>query len=66
MERMTAMREPTLVVNVGSSSLKFSVFETSLDRSPVAGIHGQVEGIGTALHLEITDPLGTKLADRPK
>src|SRR5580700_6841853 len=65
MERMTAMREPILVVNAGSSSIKFSVFETSSHRSLVAGIHGQVEGIGTAPHLEITDPLGTKLADRP-
>jgi acetate kinase len=62
---MTAMREPILVVNAGSSSIKFSVFETSLDRSLVAGIHGQVEGIGTAPHLEITDPRGKKLADGP-
>ncbi len=59
------MREPILVVNAGSSSVKFSVFETLSDRSLAAGIHGQVEGIGTSPHLEITDPRGTKLTDRP-
>ena len=62
---MTAMREPILVVNAGSSSIKFSVFETMADRSLSAGAHGQVEGIGTSPHLEITDPHGKKLADGP-
>ena len=64
-DRVTAMREPMLVVNAGSSSIKFSVFETSADRSLVAGAHGQVEGIGTSPHLEVSDPHGTKLADAP-
>jgi len=59
------MREPILVVNAGSSSIKFSVFETMADRSLSAGAHGQVEGIGTSPHLEITDPPGNKLADGP-
>jgi acetate kinase len=45
---VTVMREPILVVNAGSSSIKFSVFETQADRSPFAGAHGQVEGIGTS------------------
>ena len=40
------MREPILVINAGSSSIKFSVFETAEDRSLSAGAHGQVEGIG--------------------
>jgi acetate kinase len=59
------MREPILVVNAGSSSIKFSIFETSADRSLSAGAHGQVEGIGTSPHLEVSDPHGTKLADAP-
>jgi len=62
---VTAMREPILVVNAGSSSIKFSVFETMADRSLSAGAHGQVEGIGTSPHLEVTDPPGNKLADGP-
>ncbi len=59
------MREPILVVNAGSSSLKFSVFETSADRSVAAGAHGQVEGIGTAPRLEVEDARGARLADEP-
>jgi acetate kinase len=59
------MREPILVVNAGSSSIKFSVFETMADRSLSAGAHGQVESIGTSPHLEVTDPHGNKLADEP-
>ena len=51
---VTAMREPILVINAGSSSIKFSVFETMAGRSLSAGAHGQVEGIGTSPHLEIT------------
>ena len=43
---MMPMREPILVINAGSSSIKFSVFETAADRSLSAGVHGQVEGIG--------------------
>ena len=59
------MREPILIINAGSSSIKFSVFETKADRSLVAGAHGQVEGIGTSPHLEVSDPTGQKLADGP-
>jgi acetate kinase len=56
------VREPILVLNAGSSSIKFSVFETATDRSLFAGAHGQVEGIGTSAHLEVSDPQGRKLA----
>ena len=62
---MTTMREPILVVNAGSSSIKFSVFETMSDRSLAVGVHGEVAGIGTSPQLEITDPRGRKLADGP-
>jgi acetate kinase len=58
------MRAPILVINAGSSSIKFSVFETMEDRSLLAGAHGQVEGIGTAPHLEVADGEGRKLADQ--
>jgi acetate kinase len=49
------MREPILVIN--------AVFETAPDRALSAGAHGQVEGIGTAAHLEVTNARGEKLAD---
>jgi acetate kinase len=62
---LTPMREPILVINAGSSSIKFSVFETAADRSPSAGAHGEVEGIGTSLHFTVADAQGRKLADQP-
>ncbi len=59
------MREPILVVNAGSSSIKFSVFETGGDRSLIAGAHGQVEGIGTSARFEAADARGRKLDALP-
>ncbi|MFI4868136.1 MAG: acetate/propionate family kinase [Steroidobacterales bacterium] len=59
------MREPILVINAGSSSIKFSVFETAADRSLSAGVHGQVEGIGGSPRLQVGDPRGRKLAEQP-
>ncbi len=59
------MKEPILVINAGSSSIKFSVFETMADRSLAIGVHGQVAGIGTAPRLEVADGLGRELADQP-
>jgi acetate kinase len=59
------MHEPILVLNAGSSSIKFSVFESLADRSLSAGAHGQVEGIGTSPHLKVSDEHGNKLADGP-
>jgi acetate kinase len=58
------MREPILVINAGSSSIKFSVFDTAPDRVLAAGAHGQVEGIGTSPRLEVSDADGQELADR--
>ncbi len=63
------MREPILVINAGSSSCKFSIFETAPDRSLLPGAHGQVEGIGeasgTSARIEVADAQGRKLTDRP-
>jgi len=53
-----------LVINAGSSSIKFSVFDTAADRSLTAGAHGQVDGIGTSPHLEVSDEQGHKLVDQ--
>jgi acetate kinase len=54
----TAARR-VLVLNAGSSSLKFAVFE-ELAR----GIHGQVEGIGTAPRLRISADSPAREVDR--
>lgn len=58
------MHEPILVINAGSSSTKFAVFETGAHRSLSPAAHGEVEGVRTALRLSVTDPQGRSLADR--
>jgi acetate kinase len=62
---MIAMQRPILILNAGSSSIKFSVFETAPDRRLVAVAHGQVEGIGTAPHLEAADARGDNVVEGP-
>src|SRR3954453_15161399 len=59
------MREPILIVNAGSSSIKFSVFETAADRSLSPGAHGQVAAIGASARIEVADAQGRKLIDQP-
>jgi acetate kinase len=60
------MYGPILVLNAGSSSIKFSVFVTEADRALTEGAHGQVEGIGTSMPLfEVADKAGKKLAETP-
>lgn len=58
------MHEPILVLNAGSSSIKFSVFETEPDRAPRPGLHGEVEGIGGKPRLQAVDAQGRRLVDR--
>ena len=58
------MQEPILVINAGSSSLKFSVFDTAPDRSISTAIHGQVERIGNSPRLEVADAQGRGIVDR--
>ena len=58
------VRAPILVLNAGSSSIKFSVFETVAGDALRAAVTGQVEGIGTSPHLTVKDAQGLKIADR--
>jgi acetate kinase len=53
-----------LVVNAGSSSVKFQVFEIDGDGRLHRQIKGQVEGIGARPRLRGTNAAGEKLADR--
>lgn len=59
------MRAPILVINAGSSSVKFSLFETAANGSLAARAHGQVEGIGEAARLTVADGKGRKLTEQP-
>jgi len=56
------MDEYTLVLNAGSSSLKFCVFVRSEDREWKVAARGQIEGIGTTPRLSAKDAEGNVLA----
>jgi acetate kinase len=53
-----------LVVNAGSSSVKFQVFKVDGDGRLERQIKGQMDGIGSRPRLRATDATGGKLADR--
>lgn len=53
------MTDVVLVLNAGSSSLKFSVFEAGGAGTPLAG--GQVAGIGTEPRFVLRDPAGEEI-----
>ena len=49
------MQGPILVVNAGSSSIKFSGYAVQAEQDPVPLLNGQIEGIGTMPHLVAED-----------
>jgi acetate kinase len=53
-----------LVVNAGSSSVKFQIFAVDGDGRLERQIKGQVDGIGSRPRLRATNATGEKLADR--
>jgi acetate kinase len=53
-----------LVVNAGSSSVKFQVFAVDSDGSLRRQVKGQMDGIGTRPKLRASGPTGDKLAER--
>jgi acetate kinase len=57
------MGSQILVINAGSSSIKFSIFDPGAGGALTACAHGQVEGIGTSPHLAVSDAQGRRLAD---
>lgn len=58
------MTQAILVINAGSSSLKFSVFRDGGQGDPVATINGQISGIGTAPVFEAKDAQRQPLAGK--
>lgn len=59
------MSDYVLVVNAGSSSLKFCVYQRPPGGAWRAEARGQIEGIGTAPRLSAKDGAGRVLADAP-
>src|SRR4051795_2211737 len=56
------MDDVVLVINAGSSSLKFCVYNAAADEWRL-NTRGQIEGIGTAPRFSARDDLGVRLAD---
>jgi acetate kinase len=57
------MADTLLVLNAGSSSIKFSVYELTADGGLAAAVKGQIEGIGTQPRLRARDESGATLVD---
>jgi acetate kinase len=57
------VEHPILVLNAGSSSLKFSLYETRADGALVADAHGKVDRLNDAPHLTVKNPQGETLVD---
>jgi acetate kinase len=53
-----------LVLNAGSSSLKFSLFRTSAATALQLAVRGQIDGVGTLPHLKAKGAAGATLVDR--
>ncbi|MGE5478516.1 MAG: acetate/propionate family kinase [Bacteroidales bacterium] len=58
------MRDGILVINAGSSSIKFSLFLTNGDGKPLLSSKGQVEGINVAPHFIAQGPDNAVLAEQ--
>ncbi len=58
------MTDRILVVNAGSSSVKFSLYVGAADGDLAAEAHGELEGIGVRPRLHVTGPRGEPLAER--
>jgi acetate kinase len=57
------MSDAVLVLNAGSSSIKFSLFTVANGGDLAAGVSGQVEGIGTTPRFKAKDAGGEKLTE---
>lgn len=58
------MRDGILVINAGSSSIKFSLYLSNGDGKPLLSSKGQVEGIDVAPHFIAQGPDGTVLSEQ--
>src|SRR3974390_406673 len=61
--RQRETMDTILIVNAGSSSLKFQLFAIDAERDLKCLVKGQVEGIGTRPRLRAVAPDGTVLVD---
>ena len=60
---MTGAGGTLLVINAGSSSIKYQLFDVTTPDGLRLAFRGQLEGIGTKPHLTALDSTGATLAD---
>ncbi len=60
---MTAMQNAILVINAGSSSIKFAGYAESATGEPDLLGKGQIEGIGTAPYFSVKDDTGALIGE---
>lgn len=58
------MSEALLVINSGSSSVKFAAYDVEADAALRRIAHGKIEGIGSAPRMLVWGQDGTPLEDR--
>jgi acetate kinase len=58
-----ASDRPLLVLNAGSSTLKFSLFDATVTGEPTVSVHGVVDGIGVRPRLTIADAAAQPVAE---
>ena len=58
------MESPILVVNAGSSSIKFSGYAAMDQQEPALLFNGQIEGVGSAPHMTAEDAAGAMIAEK--
>jgi len=57
------MTETVLVINAGSSSIKFQLFAATSEGVPQRRLKGQIDGIGTQPHFRASNATGERLAE---
>jgi len=57
------MTETVLVINAGSSSIKFQLFAATSEGVPQRRLKGQIDGIGTQPHFRAANATGERLAE---
>lgn len=64
-QERSGQRRALLVLNAGSSSVKFSVFDALPDGALADRLHGEIDAVGAASRLSVKAGNGARLADAP-
>jgi acetate kinase len=64
MRQRASMEGPILVVNAGSSSVKFSGYAAMDQQEPALLFKGQIESVGSAPHMTAKDATGAMIAEK--